>query len=549
MGSHITLGQILDAVGSTLLTVSVGRLDVQCKVQSVEVFDPNDFQPLSSETIVLGAGVSGTNDAVALIRAVAASKAAAVVLRERLAAEPAVRAAIEDTDQLLLSLTSGASWTQVTSILTNALNWSGEVPANTAIFGDADSDLFNLANSIAGLVKGPVTIEDVSSRIVAFSRNQDEADYARKESVLGHQVGAAYNDKLKKVGAFRRIYASPVPVFIDSLDKGIRPREAMRLQAGGEILGSIWAVVDSPLSGQRKQGMAEAANIVALAMLRRRVSQDSTSRLRTVLVSSLLEGGGAARDAAGRAGIQRGPYCILAVGLTTDEAAGSNRLSELQRITNALNMYLNAASQKGQAALLQNTIYAVFSLGTGYSNESVRSFALDFTERIHPSSKVVIGIGQIVPDVGELSRSRRDADFALRVLRSYSDLRKKSPVATSGDVQTHSLLLRMTDMLADSQESLVGPLVVLAQYDATHESHLLDTLCAWLDFFGDVVSAANSLHIHKNTFRYRMGRLCEVASIDLEDSDTRFGLMLQIRLFAHQLRPYTAPATNSGLIS
>jgi DNA-binding PucR family transcriptional regulator len=45
-----------------------------------------------------------------------------------------------------------------------------------------------------------------------------------------------------------------------------------------------------------------------------------------------------------------------------------------------------------------------------------------------------------------------------------------------------------------------------------------------------VIAAAAKLHIHKNTLRYRLRRLTEIAGLDLSDPDTRLGLMLQLRI-------------------
>lgn len=74
-----------------------------------------------------------------------------------------------------------------------------------------------------------------------------------------------------------------------------------------------------------------------------------------------------------------------------------------------------------------------------------------------------------------------------------------------------------------------GALARLAAYDALHDAHLIDTLAAWLDSFGDVGTAAASCFVHPNTFRYRLRRVAEVGAIDLGDPDARFAAMLDLR--------------------
>jgi len=76
----------------------------------------------------------------------------------------------------------------------------------------------------------------------------------------------------------------------------------------------------------------------------------------------------------------------------------------------------------------------------------------------------------------------------------------------------------------------------LVDYDRRHHSNLVVTLRAWLDAFGDVVTAAGTLFVHPNTFRYRLRRVVEVAEVDLDDPDQRFALMLQLRVLRPEVR-------------
>ena len=529
----ITLGQLVDRLGFTLLSVAGRRLDPGVAVGSLTIHDSLDPQPLPHGAMVLGVGLSDGNQASALIREVQSANVAGVVIRDSLTSDPVVLAAIEETGVAVFGLLNGASWIQVTSILTSALGLVDDGPISADMVGDSESDLFVLANSIAALVDGPVTIEDASSRITAFSSNQDKADNARKESVLGHQVPETYSSALRKRGTFQQIYASATPVFIESLGDGVRPRVAMRLQVGGEILGSIWVVVDGPLSPQRQQGLVEAANVVALNILRARVSSDSALRMRSALVSSLLDGGTTARESAMRSGLAMGPICVLALGVSTEIGADSEL--DLQRLSSAFTMYLRAAYPHARAALLGQTIYAVLPVGKQNANSRALDCAREFVERIPQSTPVLAGVGTVVADVTQLPRSRQDADMALRVLRSPRSRFAQSRVASTADVQIDSLLLRMIDLLNNAHEPVAGPLATLMEHDAAHNADLVETLRTWLEFFGDVAHAAESLHVHKNTFRYRLRRLSEIAGIDLADPNERFGLMLQLRLFNYPI--------------
>jgi DNA-binding PucR family transcriptional regulator len=88
----------------------------------------------------------------------------------------------------------------------------------------------------------------------------------------------------------------------------------------------------------------------------------------------------------------------------------------------------------------------------------------------------------------------------------------------------------VTDRMAAEETLPDGPVVRLRAYDAQHGTALTETLAAWLGTFGDVIAASATVHVHPNTFRYRLKRLTEVAGIDLTDPEARFEAMVHLRL-------------------
>ena len=124
--------------------------------------------------------------------------------------------------------------------------------------------------------------------------------------------------------------------------------------------------------------------------------------------------------------------------------------------------------------------------------------------------------------VSELARSRAVVDRIVRVLRDRR-------VARLADVHVETLMLELRDIVAARGDQPTGPLARLLAYDAENNAHLVETLRAYLDEFGDVTAAAARVFVHPNTFRYRLRRLVEVGEVDLRDPESRFALMLQLR--------------------
>ena len=309
-----SLGRLLDDLGTTLLQLVHGESTRGEHIGGLVIHDPIDGPVLPPRALVLGVGIHQATDIVALLDTLGVQDAAGLVLRVPVPTDAGIRAAAERSGVAVLGLTPGASWTQLAAMLRSLLAEDDVADPDAATLGGVPSgDLFTLANAIAALLDAPVTIEDRSSRVLAFSGRQDEADSARVEAILGRRVPEPYSRELAQRGVCQQIYRGDNPVFISpSADAAEAagfslPRVAMAVRAGDEILGSIWAAVKEPLEAERAHALRDAAKLVALHMLRVRAGADVERRLRAELVGTALEAGPGARDALNRLGVQAEP--------------------------------------------------------------------------------------------------------------------------------------------------------------------------------------------------------------------------------------------------
>ena len=517
---------MLDDLGTTLIDLVRGDPGRAVDIGGVVIHDPHDDQVLPPCALVLGVGV---REPAEILGALGRDGAAGLVVRGPVVVTPEIAEAVDSSGVALLGLAPGASWTQLAAMLRSLLA-EGEVDPSETLGGVPAGDLFALANAVASLIGAPVTIEDRSSRVLAFSGRQDEADPSRVETILGRQVPARYSQMLEARGVFQQLYRSDQPVWIDGLpaDDGslCLPRVAVAVRAGDEVLGSIWAAVRSPLPADRSQAFCDAAKLVALHMMRQRAGADVERRLRADLVSTAVEGGSGAAEAVRRLGLADQACVVLALALAhshgEDPAGHARLLAERQQIADAFAMHLTAVHPRAAAALIGDVAYAILP---AESEDRALRIATDFRNRI--GNHVLVGIGQVADGL-TLSRSRAGADLVLRVLRAR---RARYSVARVSDVHSEGLLLELSDLIAERGDTLTGPVARLIAYDRKHNSCLVETLGAWLDAFGDVAAASAAVFVHPNTFRYRLRRLAEVGEIDLSDPDARFAAMLQLRLW------------------
>ncbi|MFG2623009.1 PucR family transcriptional regulator [Streptomyces sp. NPDC048507] len=532
-----SLSRVLDDFGPTLLDLLHGDVTGAPEIGGVAIHDPHDDQQYPPHAIVLDPGVRGTHEIAARLRALADHRAAALVVRGPVEDEDAreLSEAVAASGIALLALTRGASWAQLAAMLRTLLAEGDVGEQDGQMLGGVPSgDLFALANAVSTLLDAPITIEDRRQRILAFSGRQDEADSSRVATILARQVPDGYVRILEGRGVFKEIYRSHEPVHIEpaTISEGETaiPRVAIAVRAGEEVLGSMWAAVRQPLTAARENAFKDAAKLVALHMLRFRAGADAGNRLRTDLVATVLEGGPGAGDALGRLGLRDEPALVMALGVgPRPEEDHAHLAAERQRLTSALAVHITAVQPRAAVALLGEVAYAIVPApGDPLSGrERAVRMASNFLQRTGERPGAVIGVGSIAGEPAALARSRANADRALRVLFNTPAGRK---VASIADVYTDALLLEMRDLAAAHRDELSDPLARLAAYDARHNAHLVETLRAWLDAFGDVIAASASVFVHPNTFRYRIRRVAEVGQLDLQDPSARFAAMLQLRL-------------------
>jgi len=524
------LQRLVDDLGSTLLRVIHAPAGLDDEVTGIAIYDPHDDLLVAPGELVLGVGVGGGEETAALVERLAALRVSALVIKTRGQAAPAWCDSIREHGVPLLGLTPAASWSQVTELLRTLL-YRRFAPVSVELAGNPAGDLFAFANAVSDLMGAPVTIEDRSSRVLAFSGRQDEADAARVTTVLGRQVPTRYRELLEERGVFRQLYRTGEPVYVPNLDPGVLPRLAVGVRAGAEVLGSLWVVLTGPPSGEQMQALADAAGVAALHMLHERNTADVRRRLSADLLQSLLEGGPAAAEAAARLGLPGDGLCVLACqplgpGKAAQEAAAD-------RLNDALALHLSAIHAGAAVARLGHLVYAVLP-GHGDPTEAgrhIQSLAAGFAALIEKRDPVAIGIAGPARSLQDLASTRTDAERALRAVRRGAG---PARAAWFEDIYLETVLDRLADLLASEASTPRGPVARLCDYDAGNGTDLTASLLAYLEAFGDTGCAAAAVHVHPNTFRYRIRRVREVSGIDLDDPRARLAALVQLSALRRQ---------------
>lgn len=538
------LARVVEELGSTLLEVVCGEVQRPEEIGGVVIDDPLDEPELPEHALVLGIGVHEPAAIIDAVERLGAQGAIGLVVRAPVEVTDELAAAARRTGVTVLALARGAAWTHLAGMIRTLtsdgpqldpepLGRTGAGLRQVVGYQSGLDDLFAVANAIAALVDAPVTIEDRSSRLLAFSSRQEDADTWRVQTILRRQVPEEYTRQLEEQGVFQEIYRSHRPVWVPPLsddEPAGSGRAAIAIRAGDEILGTIWAVVNEPMDEARGQALYDASKLVAMHLVWARADADVERRLRADLLSTALESGSRTPETLRRLGLKDEPAVVLAltvVGAGTESPLPAQLAVERKRVADAFALHLTAVHPRSAAGLVGDVAYGILPVARGRQDAEERAaeIAADFLSRVDSRLRPLVGVGPLAPGSASLKRSRTGADRALRVLRS----RPGEQVARLDDVHLEALLLELADRVPRG-DIPSGAVARIVAYDQEHQSSLVDTLRAWLDAFGDVAVASAAMYVHANTFRYRLRRAAEVGRLDLTDPNARLAAMLQLRL-------------------
>ncbi|MDS1269004.1 PucR family transcriptional regulator ligand-binding domain-containing protein [Lipingzhangella sp. LS1_29] len=140
--------------------------------------------------------------------------------------------------------------------------------------------------------------------------------------------------------------------------------------------------------------------------------------------------------------------------------------------------------------------------------------------------RFALGVSSVVHGIPDL----RGAAVEARHARRLAEVRDgQAQVIAGAEIDSHELLLASVpeEVRSSYAERLLGPILA---YDAEHRSELVDTLESFLDHSGSWQRCAESLHVHVNTLRYRVGRIEELIGRDLSRLEHRVDVFLALRL-------------------
>ena len=507
---------VLDRVGPTLLR-AVYVAPAPVAVNDVVIAEAGRKAGPATGDLVLGVAVSSARDATPLVRHCGERGAAALLLKPPVASAASVVTAAKQAGVSLVEVRSGTGWAQLVWLLRTVIDAASDESDSGEDEGGL-GDLFQLADAVAAVVDAPVTIEDANSRVLAYSARQELTDPARVATIMGRRIPDDVLVRFRSRGVFRELSRGRTTIFVPAQRDGTLPRLIVPIRMGGELLGSMWAVVQDKVPEARAAAFADAGSVVALHLLRRRAAVNAQRRHSTEQVRALLEGRGSTRVAAAELGFADVPHRVVAIdtvgkGAEDELAAEGLRLALWERLTAGV-------GRRPAVAELNRLLYAIVPDEPGAGGWTALRGALSELD----TEQLLVAAGAPAP-IAELPTSRAQAQETLGLLRAGLVAGR---VADYQQAWAVVALHRAANAASAAGVTDLGPLSALREQAEANGTDYLGTLYAWLRHPGDPRAAGRALTIHPNTLRYRMRRITEITGLDLDDPDLRLALLVQL---------------------
>lgn len=403
------------------------------------------------------------------------------------------------------------------------------------LFKGVFGDLEEFADLISNVLGCPITIEDGSHRLLAYSMHGDATDKARISTIIGRRVPEKVINSLWKEGILPALLREDAPIRVESISEvGLGNRAAVSIRKNNEVLGFIWALeVDKPFSDVDMEFLhlaaKEAKNQLLQHQIRKKKKEESYQEFLWQLLTGHYQTESDLEERLARFTFQMPDFFSILVFRfpleITDELE--------QKIS-----YMLTITQKVKVPFFTIDQNRLILLAGERDEQLFRSVVKEFIPYFVMQMKQRFGVEDIYGASGQIYHR------LLNGVQSYQEALYVLKIKDIFQAETEKFYLfeelgiyQYLDVLSYYRKPMQTENVAidkLKAYDAKHQTDLLNTLTVFLHKDSNPNEAAKSLHVHVNTLNYRLKRISEIGNISLKDPLQKIALFLHLKLLTYE---------------
>ncbi|WSQ13271.1 helix-turn-helix domain-containing protein [Streptomyces sp. NBC_01231] len=390
-------------------------------------------------------------------------------------------------------------------------------------------EIQQIVDGLAERLGRSVAIDDPTLRLIVASRHFGDEDACRVQAVMLRQLERRITEWVLDHGIVDFKGPGYVP---GDPEVGSSRRLCVPLRCHGLLVGYLWLIDDDEtLSKEEIDDAESAAEAVAVALYRRELLNQRERSRRQELVWALVSTDPAARARAWQEAVDEQRLCSTEYMVAAViEAAGSPQEAGPDDMETALALAVENVVRTQPAASTLSTTQGrrALLITTGVRRPSQETLAArvlrELDARKSPGLRWTIGFGSVVAHADDAALSYEQARLAAKAAVLLPELGDIVHWAALGP---YSMLLKLPP---GELKPSSCPLPLLRLIEQDPGGSLLSTLESYLDCAGDAARTAETLHVHRSTLYYRLGRIEAICDVDLRDGTARLTLHMGTKL-------------------
>ncbi|MDD4169405.1 MAG: XylR N-terminal domain-containing protein [Desulfotomaculaceae bacterium] len=407
---------------------------------------------------------------------------------------------------------------------------------------DGDN-LLAIASKVSQIIGGTIFVEDQSFRPVAyFSPTMATGkDLPAQGDCSTRDI---FNNWSHNLLASTLIQEKRTIILSAETSKKPFARLISPIVIGQDLLGYVsFFKTSGKFTWLDRVTLERAAAVFALKMRQTRTVAETEARLKVDLVEDLIKGNFDSEtsiiEKASCLGYNLNqPHNLLIINVdkfkTLIDLFGGVEKQLLRfknLLCNTVNLALDACSLHGTVTAKGNNVIVITELDPNATCTST-DLAHAIQERVRQrflkqKITVSIGIGRTCHTPSDFELSYQEARRALTIIKG---LNQTDTVVSYDNLGIYGLLFYNTNQqnLLDFMKKQLGKLL---EYDAKYQSQLVETLHLYFRHDGNIKDAADAAAVTPSGFKYRLGKISEVGSFNLKESDKRFDLQMALKIW------------------
>jgi DNA-binding PucR family transcriptional regulator len=401
------------------------------------------------------------------------------------------------------------------------------MPAYSEPFNRSFESLEALADTISEVLSCPVTIEDANHKLIAYSSHDSQSDTARTATIIGRRVPENVIQALWREGIIQQLMESDEPIRISAISKiGLGNRLAVSIRGNSEVLGYIWVLENGERLGeiafnQLKQAAQAARTKLIQLQIKHQKAEQGFQDFFWQLLTGHLKSDSSIRLQADQLGIRLPvSFHIIVMQFETEITEKQHRqISYMITTTQRIGVIFHSVHEDQLILLLAGPAAKARTDG--------HTAAFHYlSEQLKDRYEVAIvreGSGSTYEDYVKAASSYQEALTVLQILTKF-------PGETKAVYYSELGYFRFLPLLMKEPRVDNASLQKIKAYDLIHKSDLLNTLEAFLGKDSNIKETAQALHVHMNTLTYRLKRITEIGSVDLNNMNQKVTLYLDMKM-------------------